>query len=64
MKPGQVLGATDKTAAFPTTEPVSVPDLLRTIFGQMGIDTSKVYNTPQGRTVPIVDRGKEIKDLV
>jgi hypothetical protein len=63
-KPGQILGATDKTAAFPTTEPVSVPDLLRTIFHQMGVDTTKVYNTPQGRPVPIVDGGKLIKDLV
>ena len=63
-KPGQILGATDKTAAYPTTEPVSVPDLVRTIFHQMGIDTTKVYNTQQGRPVPIVDGGKLIKDLV
>jgi hypothetical protein len=64
VKPGQVLGATDKMAAYPTTEPVSVPDLVHTILGQMGIDTSKVYYTPQGRPVPIVDGGKTIKDLV
>ncbi|MCE9564013.1 MAG: DUF1501 domain-containing protein [Planctomycetes bacterium] len=64
IKAGQVLGATDKTAAFPTTDPVGVPDLLRTIFHQMGVDTTKVYNTPQGRPVPIVDGGKLIKDLV
>src|SRR6185437_4323711 len=64
VKPGQALGATDKMAAYPTTEPVSVPDLVHTIFGQMGIDTSKVYHTPQGRPVPIVDGGKTIKDLV
>jgi hypothetical protein len=30
----------------------------------MGVDTTKVYNTPQGRPVPIVDGGKLIKDLV
>ncbi|MSR53227.1 MAG: DUF1501 domain-containing protein [Gemmataceae bacterium] len=64
IKPGQVIGATDKTAAAPTTEPVGVPDLLRTIFHQMGVDTTKVYNTPQGRPVPIVDGGKLIKDLI
>ena len=63
-KSGQVIGATDKTAAYPTTDPVGVPDLLRTIFHQMGVDTTKVYNTPQGRPVPIVDGGKLIKDLV
>ncbi|MDB5310734.1 MAG: hypothetical protein JWO38_4936 [Gemmataceae bacterium] len=63
-KPGQVIGATDKQAGYPTTEPVGVPDLLRTVFGQMGVDTSKVYYTPQGRPVPIVDGGKVIKDLL
>ncbi|OWK46770.1 DUF1501 domain-containing protein [Fimbriiglobus ruber] len=63
-KPGQVIGATDKQAGAPTTDPVGVPDLLRTIFHQMGVDTTKVYNTPQGRPVPIVDGGKLIKDLV
>lgn len=63
-KPGQVIGATDKTASAPITEPVSVPDLLRTVLGQLGVDTTKVYYTPQGRPVPIVDGGKVIKDLV
>jgi hypothetical protein len=63
-RPGQVIGATDKTASAPITEPVSVPDLLRTVLGQLGVDTTKVYYTPQGRPVPIVDGGKAIKDLV
>lgn len=63
-KPGQVLGATDKQAAYPVSDPVGVPDLLRTIFHQMGVDTTKVYYTPQGRPVPIVDGGQIIQDLV
>jgi hypothetical protein len=64
VKPGRVLGATDKQAAYPTSDPVSVPDLLYTLFHQMGIDTSKVYYTPQGRPVPIVDGGRVIPGLV
>ncbi len=64
VKPGQVLGATDRQAAYPASDPVGVPDLLRTLFGQMGIDTTKVYYTPQGRPVPLVDGGKVIPDLV
>jgi hypothetical protein len=64
VRPGQVLGATDKQAAYPTGDPVGVPDLLRTLFHQLGVDTSKVYYTPQGRPVPIVDGGQVIKDLV
>jgi hypothetical protein len=61
---GQVIGVTDRQAAAPTTEPVSVEDLLRTVMHQMGIDTTKTYYSPQGRPVPIVDGGKLIPGLV
>lgn len=64
VKPGQVIGATDRKAAAPTTDPYGVEDVLRTIFQQMGVDTTKVYNTPLGRPVPIVDGGKLIAGLV
>jgi hypothetical protein len=64
VQAGQVLGATDKQAAYPTTDPVGVPDILHTLFHQMGIDTTKVYYTPQGRPVPIVDGGRIIPGLV
>ena len=62
-RPG-VIGASDATAAFPTTTPLSIHDLLRTFLGQMGIDCDKVYKTPLGRPVPIVNGGKVIKELV
>ncbi len=62
--PGQVIGATDKHAAAPTTEPVSVSDLLFTISTLMGIDPKKTYLGPLGRPVPIVDGGKMIPGLV
>jgi hypothetical protein len=64
VKPGQVIGATDKTAAAPTTDPVSVSDLLRTISNLMGIDADRTYLGPLGRPVPIVDGGKFIEQLV
>ena len=64
IRPGQVLGATDRTANAPTTDPVSVEDILRTIFHLMGIDTTKIYNTPLGRPVPIVDGGRIIPGLI
>ena len=49
---------------LPTTEPVGVADILRTIFYLMGIDSDKTYYTPLGRPVPIVSGGKLIKDLI
>ncbi|HUG20624.1 MAG TPA: DUF1501 domain-containing protein [Planctomycetaceae bacterium] len=64
IKPGQVIGATDKQAAAPTTEPVGVNDLLRTISVLMGIDPDRTYHGPLGRPVPIVDGGTFLKDLV
>ena len=64
IKPGQVIGATDKQAAAPVSDPVSVEDILRTILAQMGIDTTKTYYTPLGRPVPIVNGGKIIPGLV
>ena len=64
IQPGQVIGATDKHAAAPTTEPVSVNDLLRTISHLMGIDADRVYYGPLGRPVPIVAGGKVISGLV
>ncbi|MFT7640223.1 MAG: hypothetical protein ACI9G1_001963 [Pirellulaceae bacterium] len=64
IKPGQVIGATDKHAAAPTTEPVGISDLLRTISSLMGINADKTYFGPLGRPVPIVDGGKVIRELV
>jgi uncharacterized protein (DUF1501 family) len=64
MKRGLVIGATDKHATAPTTEPVSVSDLLRTIFHLMGIDSTKQYYSPLGRPVPIVDGGRILQELI
>jgi hypothetical protein len=64
IKPGQVVGATDQHAAAPVTEPVGVGDLLRTIFAQMGIDSTKTYYTPLGRPVPIVKDGRIVRELL
>jgi uncharacterized protein (DUF1501 family) len=63
-KPGQIIGATDKQAAAPTSDPVSVADLLRTIHTLLGIDSKKEYPDPLGRPVPIVDGGKLIPGLL
>ncbi|MBI2807914.1 MAG: DUF1501 domain-containing protein [Planctomycetes bacterium] len=64
VRAGQVIGATDRRAAAPTADPVSVEDLLRTILGQLGIDSTRTYYTPLGRPVPIVDGGRVIQGLV
>ena len=64
VKPGQVIGATDKQAAAPTTDPVGVNGLLRTISVLMGINPDRQYHGPLGRPVPIVVGGRFIEELV
>lgn len=63
IRPGQVIGATDHQAAAPTTEPIGVNDLLRTICQQMGMDGDRQYIGPLGRPIPICDGGKAIRGL-
>jgi arylsulfatase A-like enzyme len=62
--PGIVIGGTDKQAAAPTSDPVSVPDLLKTICQLLGIDSSKEYLTSLGRPIAIVDGGQVIPGLL
>ena len=64
IKPGIIIGASDRTQTSPTSDPVSVEDILHTIFQLMGIDPAKTYNTPLGRPVPIVNGGKMVPGLV
>ena len=64
IAPGQVIGATNKYAERPTTQPYGVEDLLQTVFHLMGIDTRKTYQTPLGRPVPILSDGNVIHELL
>jgi uncharacterized protein (DUF1501 family) len=64
IAPGQVIGATNKYAERPTTQPYGVEDLLQTVFHLMGIDTRKTYHTPLGRPVPILSDGNVIHELL
>ncbi|MDA1014556.1 MAG: DUF1501 domain-containing protein [Planctomycetota bacterium] len=64
IKPGQVIGATDKTASAPVSDPVSVNDLLCTIHRLMGIDPQHHHVGPLGRPVPLTDGGKAVDALL
>ena len=64
VKRGAVIGATDKQAAAPISEPVGIEDLHRTIFRLLGVNTSKIYHTPLGRPVPVVNGGHVVDELL
>ncbi len=64
IKPGQVIGATDQHASAVVSDPVGVNDILKTICHLMGIDSEKIYYSPIGRPIPVVDGGKVVSDLL
>jgi len=64
IKPGQVIGATDKLAAAVVDRPITPADYAATILHCLGIDHRKVMHTPLGRPVPLVDGGKVVSELV
>jgi uncharacterized protein (DUF1501 family) len=65
IRGGQVIGRTDKDGASVEDRPVSAPDFMATVCEILGIDWTKIYDGPGGRTVPLVDKGANpIKELL
>jgi hypothetical protein len=65
IKGGRAYGKTSPDGMEVTEGKVSVADLYATICRAVGIDPTKENISPEGRPIPIVDRGaKPIKELV
>jgi hypothetical protein len=63
VKPGLVLGKTDKQGAYTTQRPVAPADVAYTILDSLGIDPRKQLVTPDGRPIEILDKGDSVKEL-
>jgi hypothetical protein len=63
VRPGQVIGATDKQGAYVTRRPVAPGDVACTIYEALGIDPRKYLVAPDGRPIEILDTGENIKEL-
>jgi hypothetical protein len=63
IRPGQIIGRTDRHAGTPTSEAFTPADLAATIFHLMGIGPEREFLDPQGRPFRIV-RGQPIVGLV
>lgn len=63
VKPGFVLGATDKIGGSVTDRPVTPPDMAATILHAMGIDPATTAHTPLGRPVELASGGKPVLEL-
>jgi hypothetical protein len=62
VPPGQVIGRTDPHAGEPVDRPVTVEDLVATIYKKMGVDYTKSYHA-LGRPITILKEGKPVKEL-
>ncbi|HVA47556.1 MAG TPA: DUF1501 domain-containing protein [Pirellulales bacterium] len=65
IRGGQAIGKTSPDAMTVADRPVSVADLYATICTALGVDYKKENISPEGRPIPLVDRGgTPIKELV
>ncbi len=65
IRGGQAIGKTSPDAMTVADRPVSVADLYATICAALGVDYKKENISPEGRPIPLVDRGgAPIKELV
>jgi len=59
VKSGQVVGSSDQTGAAPKDRPVSPAEVAASIYHALGISLDLELPGPQGRPIPIVDRGTQ-----
>jgi hypothetical protein len=63
LQKGMVYGASDRIAAYPTRDPVSVEDLFATVYHQLGIDPHALIYDLQSRPLALVD-GQPLRTLI
>jgi uncharacterized protein (DUF1501 family) len=63
IRGGTVIGETDPEGTKPPVKPVSVGDLYATVLTAVGIDPTKLNQTPIGRTVKFAE-GKPVGGLL
>jgi uncharacterized protein (DUF1501 family) len=64
LRMGEVVGATNHKAEFPTQSPHTPQDLLATIYRHLGIDYAQTFNDFTGRPVYILSDAKPIRELL
>lgn len=61
---GQIIGASDRLGAFPSSRPVTPPDLAATIFHLLGLDPASEFIDPIGRPRRLTDNGQPLRELI
>jgi uncharacterized protein (DUF1501 family) len=63
LRVGQVVGATDTHAAYPTSDPFTPGDVLATMYTFLGINPAREFHDRSGRPLRILPEGKPIAAL-
>jgi hypothetical protein len=61
---GQVIGATDRHAAFPTGPGYSPADAAATLYRAIGIDPETLLHDREGRPLPVLPQGEPIPGVM
>jgi hypothetical protein len=61
---GRVIGSTDKDGVEVKDRPVTIPDLMATIYTAIGVDPKKKNISPLGRPIQLSDNGVPVKELL
>jgi hypothetical protein len=64
MRTGQVIGSTDKHAAYAKDRPVSFQNVFATLYRNLGIDPGAVVSDRGGRPMYLLDEREPIRELI
>jgi len=64
LKTGQVIGATDRRAEYPTSRPCSPGTVLSTMYHVLGVDYRHVFFDQAKRPMPVLAEGAPISELI
>ncbi|MFO0824104.1 MAG: DUF1501 domain-containing protein [Gemmataceae bacterium] len=64
LKMGQAVGASTEKGERPKDRPITVPQLLSTIYRQLGIDPAMTFPNGSGRPMYVLDDREVVKELI
>ncbi len=64
LKMGQAIGATNARAEYPKDRPVTVSQVLATLYHALGIDPSRTFPNGNGRPMYLLDDREPITELI
>jgi len=64
MRTGQVIGSTDKEAAYVKDRPISFQSVFATLYHNLGIDPATTVPDRSGRPMPLLDEREPIREVI